>query len=118
MSLIHELTLLPGVLAAGEYAYRGDRFSYEGQLSEELARMASVMCRSTTMALHMQVDMLKQMGNDCGCAPAQGWLVSGEQYSVCVRGNVFCFIDNKANALNSIVKYMNEHVASQTGELV
>ena len=65
MSLIHELTQLPGVLAAGEYAYRGDRFSYEGQLSEELARMASVMCRSTTMALHMQVDMLKQMGKSC-----------------------------------------------------
>ena len=58
MSLINELSKLPGVLAAGEYAYRGDRFSYEGHLSEEMARMASVMCRSTTMALHMQVDML------------------------------------------------------------
>ncbi len=118
MSLIHELSKLPGVLAAGEYAYRGDRFSYEGQLSEELARMASVMCRSTTMALHMQVDMLKQMGRDCGCAPAQGWMVNGEKYTVCVRGNVFCFIDNSAKSLNNVVKYMNEHVATQTGELV
>jgi len=118
MSLIHELSKLPGVLAAGEYAYRGDRFSYEGNLSEEMARMASVMCRSTTMALHMQVDMLSQLERDCGCTPAQGWIVSGEKYSVCVRGNVFCFVDNKAKALNSIMKFLNEHVATQTGELV
>ena len=118
MNLIHELSQLPGVMAAGEYTYRGDRFSYEGHLTEDMARMASVMCRATTMALHMQVDMLKQMGRDCGCAPAQGWVVSGEKYTVCVRGNVFCFIDNSANKLNDIAKYMSEHVPVQTGELV
>ncbi len=118
MSLIHELTKLPGVMAAGEYAYRGDRFNYEGHLSEEMARMASIMCRSTTMALHMQVDMLTQLGKDCGCSPAQGWLVSGEKYTVVVRANYFCFIDNSANNLNAIVKYINEHVDTQTGELV
>ncbi len=118
MSLVQELANLTGVIAAGEYSYRGDRFTYEGHLNEELARMASIMCRATSMGMHMQVDMLKLMGNDCGCAPAQGWIVKGDTYTVCVRANVFCLIDSKLTQINPIIKYMNEHIAVQTGELV
>jgi len=118
MSLIDDLASQPGVMAAGEYAYRGDRFSYVGQMSEEMARMASIMCRTTSMALHMQVDMLKQMGRDCGCSPAQGWSVKGKAYTVCVRANIFCFIDNSANELNNVMNFLNEHIAPNTGEMV
>ena len=118
MSLIQELASQPGVIAAGEYTYRGDRFSYEGQLNEEQARMASIMCRTTSMALHMQVDMLKELGRDCGCAPAQGWSVKGRDYTVCVRGNIFCFIDNNSNELNNVMKFMDNRVGTTTGEMV
>ena len=118
MNLIEELSNHPGVVAAGEYAYRGDRFSYKGQLTEELARMASIMCRTTSMALHMQIDMLKQMGRDCGCAPAQGWMVKGRNFTVCVRGNVFCFVENNSNELNKIMQLLTQRVGTQTGELV
>ncbi len=118
MSLIDELAKQSGVMAAGEYAYRGDRFSYVGQLSEEMARMASIMCRTTSMALHMQVDMLKQMGRDCGCAPAQGWSVKGRDYTVCVRGNIFCFINNKSKELNNVMRFLNKHIAPISGEMV
>jgi roadblock/LC7 domain-containing protein len=118
MSLIQELANQTGVLAAGEYAFRGDRFSYSGKLDEEQARMASIMCRATTMAVHMQVDMMKSLGNDCGCAPARGWVVKGEQFSVCVIGNVFCFLDNSAASLNEVMRFMLEKVSNQTGELI
>lgn len=118
MNLIHELAEQTGVIAAGEYAYRGDRFSYTGQLSEEMARMASIMCRATTMAVHMQVDMMQSLGTDCGCHPSRGWVVRGQQYTVCVIGNVFCFIDNSANALNGVMRFMLDRVEHQTGDLV
>lgn len=118
MSILSELVSLPGVMAAGEYAYRGDRFSYEGELDDEVARSASIMCRATTMALHMQTDMMKSLNSDCGCAPAQGWIVNGDQVSVCVYGNVFCFVDNNANALNSVMQALRDKVGEQTGELV
>jgi roadblock/LC7 domain-containing protein len=118
MSLIQELANQTGVLAAGEYAFRGDRFSYVGQLSEEHARIASIMCRATTMTTHMQVDMMKSLGNDCGCAPARGWVVKGAQYSVCVIGNVFCFLDNNAASINQVMQEMLQKVSNQTGELI
>lgn len=118
MSLIQELANMTGVLAAGDYTYRGDRFSYIGELKEEHARMASIMCRATTMATHMQLDMMKSLGNDCGCAPARGWVVKGAQFSVCVIGNVFCFLDNNSASINQVMKFMLEKVSDQTGAYI
>ena len=118
MSLIQELASQTGVIAAGEYAYRGDRFSYVGQLGEEHARMASIMCRATTMAVHMQVDIMKSLGKDCGCAPARGWVVKGSQYSVCVIGNIFCFLDNDTASVNQVMQLMLQKAGNQTGELI
>lgn len=118
MSLVDELAAMPGVIAAGEYSYRGDRFSYQGKLDEEQARMASIMCRATTMAVHMQADMMKGLGSDCGCAPARGWVVQGQQFSVCVIANVFCFLDKQFASLNAVMQLMRERVPHQEGELV
>jgi roadblock/LC7 domain-containing protein len=118
MSLLTDLAATPGVIAAGEYSYRGDRFSYEGQLDEEKARMASIMCRATTMAVHMQSNMLRSLQPDCGCAPARGWIVRGEKFSVCVIANVFCFIDNGATSLNEVMNYLRENVSGQEGSMV
>lgn len=118
MDIVSELVAIPGVIAAGEYSYRGDRFTFEGQLDNEKARMASIMCRATTMAVHMQADMMKSLGSDCGCAPARGWNVHGEHFSVCVIANVFCFIDNKGASLNQVMQLMREKVPHQEGTLV
>ena len=118
MSIIDELAGIPGVIAAGEYSYRGDRFSYQGHLDEEKARMASIMCRASTMAVHMQTDMMKSLSADCGCAPARGWAVRGAGFSVCVIANIFCFIDNNTASLNEVMNYMYENVPDQEAQLV
>lgn len=117
MSLISELAATPGVLAAGEYSYRGDRFSYEGNLDSETARMASIMCRATTMGVVMQTDMMSQFAEHCGCTPARGWLMRGREYSVCVMANVFCFIDNKSS-INEIIRVMRDKVGDKPADLV
>jgi len=118
MNLINELAGLSGVIAAGEYSYRGDRFSCEGQLDDEKARMASIMCRATTMAVHMQADMMKSLNTDCGCAPARGWMVRGQNFSVCVIANYFCFVDNSAASINEVMQIMRDKVPDQEGALV
>ncbi len=118
MSLVSKLAAKKGVIAAGEYSYRGDRYTYEGQLDDEKARMASIMCRATTMAVHMQADMMKSLGEDCGCAPARGWIVKGEMFSVCVIANVFCFLDSGQASMNEVMSLMLENVSDQEGSLV
>lgn len=118
MSIVNELATMPGVIAAGEYSYRGDRFSFEGQLDEEKARMASIMCRATTLAVHMQTDIMKSLNADCGCAPARGWIVKGASFSVCVIANVFCFIDSQSASLNEIIQFMRDKVPNQDSQLI
>ena len=118
MNLIDELVKIDSVIAAGEYAFRGDRFSYVGELTDELAKMASVMCRATTMAVHMQTDMMSSLGKDCGCSPARGWVVNGDKISACVIGNIFCFIQNGEGNLNNVVKLLIARVEDQSGDLV
>jgi len=118
MNIISELALTPGVIVAGEYSYRGDRFSYEGKLDQEMARMASIMCRATTMGVHMQTDIMASFSDQCGCSPARGWVVKGARYTVCVMANVFCFIDNASASLNEVVRLMHEKIEIDRDTLV
>ncbi|MBI5041402.1 MAG: DUF2173 family protein [Gammaproteobacteria bacterium] len=117
MSLIDELVALQGVFAAGEYSYRGDRFSYKGQVSEEHARMASIMCRATSMGVHMQADIMAGSFPECGVAPAGGWVVRGPQFTVCVMANVFCFLDNQAS-LNAVMSKLRKQLADAPRDLI
>ena len=118
MSVAAELANMPGVIAAGEYSYRGDRFSFKGELDDEMARMAAIMCRATTMSEHMQVGMLEQHCPECGSSPPQGWIVRGPAFTVCNVANVFCFLDNQGASLNAIVALMQKRLAGASHDLV
>jgi roadblock/LC7 domain-containing protein len=83
MNIVAELLTRPGVIAAGEYAYRGDRFSFRGALTERDARMASIMCRATTMSLNMGGGMIASLCPQCGIYPVRSWVVRGPNNTVC-----------------------------------
>ena len=118
MSIVTDLLAKPGVIAAGEYAYRGDRFSYRGALSEEHARMASIMCRATTMSVNMEASMLESMEPLNGFMPPRGWLVHGPNYSVCVIANVFCLLDNSKGSINEVVGFMRQTLANMPADMI
>lgn len=118
MSVPAELTSMRGVIAAGEYSYRGDRFSFKGDISDEMARMAAIMCRATTMSEHMQVGLLEQHCGGCGSSPPQGWIVRGPAFTVCNIANVFCFLDNQDASLNTVVALMQKRLAGASHDLV
>lgn len=118
MGLVADLVARPGVVAAGEYAYRGDRFSYRGELTEEWARMFSIMSRATTMSAVMQVNMAESLRPGVGLHPARGWVVRGAEHSVCVVANVFCLLDNREACLNEVLGLMRSRLDSASPELV
>ncbi|MDQ2694448.1 MAG: DUF2173 family protein [Pseudomonadota bacterium] len=118
MSIVSDLMAKPGVIAAGEYAYRGDRFSYKGELPEEYARMVSIMCRATTMGMVMEGGILEGLCSRCGVLPVRGWVVRGPQYTVCVVANVFCFVDNRQSSINAIVALLRKALANVEMNLV
>ena len=117
MSVVAELMSLPGVIAAGEYSYRGDRYTYEGQLTDEMARMASIMCRATTMGVHMEGDILGQFCEECGLVPAKGWAVRGPKFAVCVMANVFCFLDTANASLTDTLHLLQKELADAPDDM-
>jgi roadblock/LC7 domain-containing protein len=118
MSFTAELANMPGVIAAGEYSYRGDRYTYKGNINEEMARMAAIMCRATTMSEHMQAGMLESHCPNCGGSPPLGWVVRGPAFTVCNIANVFCFIDNGGASLNEVIALMRRRLQDATHDLV
>lgn len=118
MSILAELMTKPGVVAAGEYAYRGDRFSYKGALTEKHARMASIMCRATTMSVNMEGGMIESFYSQCGIQPVCSWVVRGPKNTVCVVANVFCLFDNEKGSLNKILGFMQQALVNETMDLI
>jgi roadblock/LC7 domain-containing protein len=118
MHIVKQLMAIPGVIAAGEYAYRGDRFSYEGALTDEFARMASILCRANTLSVNMQSEILDSFAENCGCRPVQGWIVRGAQVTVCAVGNYFSFIENREDLLNSVMTIMRAKIGDVQDDLL
>jgi roadblock/LC7 domain-containing protein len=119
MSLVAELVNREGVVAAGEYSYRGDRFSFKGGLSEELARRASILCRANTLAAAMQGHMLQGLwGDRYPLEPVHGWVLKGPGHSICVVANVFCLVDNARGSTGEIVSLMRRELADAATHLV
>ena len=118
MGIVSELLAKSGVIAAGGYAYRGDRFSYRGALTEEHARMASIMCRATTMGANMEGAMFEALRPDSGLHPPRGWLVHGPDHTVCVMANVFCLLDNAQASINDIVGFLRQALAGINTDLI
>ncbi len=118
MHIVKQLMAIPGVIAAGEYAYRGDRFSYQGALTDEFARMASILCRANTLSVNMQCEILDSFSENCGCRPTQGWIVRGAQLTVCAVGNYFSIIENRDDLLNDVMTIMRAKVGDVQDDLL
>lgn len=103
MKPIDHLASLNGVLAAGEFFYHGEGYSYAGLLEPEQARMAAIMCRANTESMVMQADLVQTYAEDAVAPSPRGWLVTSEHFSVCVVGSLFCFVDNASGSLNEVM---------------
>lgn len=118
MNIVKQLMAIPGVIAAGEFAFRGDRFSYEGALTDEFARMASILCRANTLAINMQSEIFDSFAENCGCRPVQGWIAHGDQVTICVVGNYFAFIENRDELMNDVMTIMRAKVGDVRDDLL
>ena len=114
MKPINQLASLDGVLAAGEFSYHGEGFSYAGLLEPEQARMAAIMCRANTEAVTMQADLIDDYSEQSVAPTPRGWMVTSEHFSVCVVGTLFCFIDNASGSLNEVMREL-EKLAPRRG---
>lgn len=119
MSLVSDLMEQPGVVAAGDFAYRGDQYyHHKGELSPAETRVVSSLCRANAAAMRMEGDMLAMFSRvcqpgsgGCGFEPTKGWVMHGDSRSVCVISNVYCVLDNGQASLTKVLGMMRERLA-------
>lgn len=114
MKPIERLAALEGVLAAGEFSHYGESFTYAGLLDPDQARMAAIMCRTNSVSIRRQIDLIDSYSNAASVPPPRGWMVFGDHFSVCVVDTLFCFVENDSAALNDVLESMDE-LAPKTG---
>ncbi len=120
MHIVKQIGAIPGVIAAGEYAYHGDGddFSFEGALTAEFVRIISIMCRVNTLTAHMQSRILDAFAEQARLRPVQGWIVRGAHMSFCAVGNYFAMVDNRDGALDEVVRTLRARVGDLRGEVL
>ncbi len=106
MHLITELLSYPHVIAAGEYTYRGDRFSYRGHLTESQARLLSIVGRATTMSTYMMADGVAVFTPPMKLHPVRGWVLKGPEHTLCVVANTFCLCESDDETWPLIVSHL------------
>ncbi len=116
MHIVRQLGAMPGVIAAGEYAYHGDDFSFDGALTEEFVHIVSIMCRVNTLVAHMQSEVLDSFTGQTGLRPVQGWVVRGARLSFCAVGNYFAMVDNREGVLDDVVRILRARVGDLRSE--
>ena len=126
MSLVSDLMGLPGVVAAGDFAYRGDQYyRHEGKLSASETHLISTLCRANSAAVRMEGDMLAMFSKvcqpgagGCGFEPSLGWVVHGTSRSICVMSNVYCVLDNERGSLTQVLGKLRERLAKAPNVLI
>ncbi|MEZ5583727.1 MAG: DUF2173 family protein [Candidatus Competibacteraceae bacterium] len=86
-------------------------------MTESHARMASIMCRATTMSTHMQGEIIAAL-SPRRFQPLRGWVMRGPAYTICVVANVFCLFDNQAGTINPVIRFMRQALAHDPMDLI
>lgn len=125
MSLLSELMDIRGVVAAGDFSYRGDQYTFIGKISDSDARIMARLSRANLQSIRVQGDVLQMTTTvcrpgvgDCGLQAGKGWLVRGSERSVCVVSNVFCVFETTKTSVNSVLQLMLERLADAPDILI
>lgn len=107
MANLDRLMSVKGVWAAGEFTPDGKLVAYKGNISEEHAAMAAMMCAANTMMAEMQTQGYTAFSGQ-EWTPLIGWALTGPKYSVCVVGNVGVFVNNDEVSFNEVFNVLRE----------
>ncbi len=104
---LETLMKIKGAVAAGEFKENGELVSYKGQMPEDVARMAAMMCAANTLMAKMQSEGFSKM-TGMKWSPLVGWAVAAGDYAVCVEGNYGVFVQLSNADFNEAFKVLHE----------
>jgi len=110
MANLDELMQIEGVWAAGEFTDDGKLVAYKGNLSEEHADMAAMMCAANKLMGNMQAKGWRAYTGQEGFYPVVGFAVAGGKYAACIMGNVGVFVELDKADFDKIFQTLSKYI--------
>jgi roadblock/LC7 domain-containing protein len=102
MSELSQLLKYKGVVGALRFYDDGTVAESIGEFEPSHLRLAADMCYANSRLMQQSADMVALFSNQKGWPPA-GWIMMGEELSVCALEDMACFVRNKDVSYNQIL---------------
>lgn len=107
MSDLESLFGLKGVIAAVRFYDDGSLAEAAGHLDQVDPQMAAELCYANGRIMHQNSDILMTLSGTDGWPP-RGWMMMGDQLSVCAVAEVACFVRNSEVSFNDVFRTLRE----------
>lgn len=106
MTDLASLLEIKGVLAALRFLDDGTLLDAVGELDEQHTALAAELCYANGRIMHQGSDVLANISGVPGWPP-RGWMMIGNDFSVCTIANVVCFVNNSETSFNEILNLIS-----------
>ena len=104
---LESLFVLNGVIAAVRFYDDGSLAEAAGHLDRVDPQMAAELCYANGRIMHQNSDILMTLSGTDGWPP-RGWMMLGDQLSVCAVAEVACFVRNSEVSFNDVFRTLME----------
>lgn len=106
--MLKKILVLDGVVAVCRFQDDGTLIEGEGLLpAESMSRLAHFAQWYRRM-VSGNTDLLSLFSQMTGWTPSHGWVVRGDDMTVCGVTNLVCMVENGAGSLNEVMRLMEE----------
>lgn len=105
---LRKLLVLDGVVAVCRFQDDGSIMDAAGLLTSDMMDRLTKFAQWYRRMVSGNTDLLSLFSQMRGWAPSQGWIVHGDQMSVCSMGNMVCMVQNDQGSLQVIMKALAE----------
>lgn len=111
MSELSNLFKYEGVVGALRFYDDGTVTESIGEFKPSHLRLAADMCYANSRLMQQSADMLSLFSRQSGW-PSAGWIMIGEDFSICALADLACFVRNKDVSYNQILAVLTDINAS------
>ena len=104
---LESLLSVQGVIAALRFSDDGSLVESVGELERTHRRLAADICYANGRMMHQGGDMLMTLSDTKGWPP-HGWMMMGDELSICAVAGVACFVRNSEASFNEVLRVLSE----------
>lgn len=104
---LESLSALKGVVAVLRFYDDGTLAEAAGHLDQVDPKLAAELCHANGRIMHHSSDMLMTLSGTEGWPP-RGWMMMGDELSICAVAEVACFVRNREASFNDVFRSLTE----------